>query len=136
MANLTVGADGNTFIYAENRHDIAALTAASAGLTKKVKTAEDDTYTYSTVTEPDGDYQYRLRYMTILGTQAKDIIFFDSLENYVIVDENNDTSDWHGLLKSINLSHVIAMGCQPVVYLSSVANLDVSTSTDLEDSSV
>ncbi len=133
MANLTAENDGNRFVYDEEYYDILAITAATAGLTKKVKAEEEDQFTYDSITHPDGNYQYRLRYMNSASSQTKNLVFYDSLENYSI---DEDTSDWHGILQSVDVSHPATMGASPVIYLSDVADLDLVNNHDLSDSDV
>ena len=87
--------------------------------------------------------------MNTIRTKAKDLIFYDSLENYKINGETVDgdplgdeyTSDWHGTLTGIDVSQMVAMGAKPVIYLSRIANLvflnnDVGDLPDLTDTSV
>ena len=133
MANLTAEDDGNRFIYADENFDIVAITSATAGLTKKVKADGEEQYSYSSITTPNGNYQYRLRYQNSTSSQTKNMIFFDSLENY---DLEGDVSDWHGTLESIDLSQARALGIEPAVYISTVENLNLDEHHDLTDSEI
>ena len=149
MTGLDADCTTRIFIYTGERCDIAALTAATAGLTKHIKEAKDALYTTKTETTPNGEYSYRLRYMNTIRTKAKDLIFYDSLENYKINGETVDgdplseeyTSDWHGTLTGVDVSQMVATGAKPVIYLSRTANLvflnnDVGDLPDLSDTSV
>lgn len=134
MTNLTAEDDGNKFIYAESYYDIYAITAATSGLTKKVKTIDSERFVYDAKTRPDEDYQYRLRYMALTDTKVKNIVLFDSLENYVTPD--TDSSDWRGTLQSIDVSQPTDMRAAPVIYLSSVPNLNIDENHDLSNETI
>lgn len=134
MSNL--GNNGNSapkFIYSEAEHDIVALTSAVSGLTKKVKDENDISYTYDTFTKNNGSYSYRLRYQNTFNNTAKNLIFFDSLENY-IVDSNE--SDWRGSIESFDVSQLKSMGIEPVIYVSTIPYFDLeqySVLTNFDD---
>ena len=122
------------FIYAEEIYDVNNLTAATSGLTKKVKAEKDKKYSYETMTNIGKEYSYELRMANSGSSKAKDIIFYDSLENYVT--EDGKQSDWHGTLNSIGLKQLEARGIKPVVYISTVENLSIDEHRDLTDSSI
>ena len=115
------------FIYAENTYDISAITTAAAGLTKRVRGVEDTKWAYEAWTTIGGDYQYRLRFMNTYTSIAKDLIFYDSIENYTAEDV---VSDWHGILQSIDLSQLEEKGVAPVVYISEIEGLDLEGETN------
>lgn len=126
------------FIYAEDNYDISALTAASSGLTKKVKTENEDQYSYSTETQINGNYSYRIRFQNSFGSLAKDMILFDSLENYdpdTMLTEGKQ-SEWHGTLTGVDVNQLKEMGIAPVVYVSKTAALDIEAHHDLTDASI
>ena len=127
MANLDPATDANKFIYAQARHEINALMAGSLGLYKQVRAAQDTAYSYSTKTYSDSDYSYRIRFATDEVTVAKDLILFDSLENYTVAAGANAgaTSDWHGTLTGFDLSVPEKLGIRPVVYYSTAKNLSI-----------
>ena len=122
------------FIYAEEVYDVNNLTAATSGLTKKVKAEKDKKYSYETMTNIGKEYSYELRMANSGSSKAKDIIFYDSLENYVT--EDGKQSDWHGTLNSIGLKQLEARGIKPVAYISTVENLSIDEHRDLTDSSI
>ena len=140
------------FIYDEATHDIVAITAASSGLNKRVKSAEDSGWEYDTTVHPDETYTYRLRYANTFLTAAKDLILYDSLENYYKTDgAEKGKSAWYGTLKHIDTtqmeqvkSYDMAGGAEktatlkPVVYVSTVSDLDldVATNKNLTNTSV
>ena len=134
MSGLDQNSTGNKFLYSEDSHWINALTAAISGLDKKVMTAEDSGWSYETFTEPEGEYQYRWRFANNFTSDSKNMIFFDSLENYVV--KSGEKSDWHGTLQRIDTSQLESKGINPVVYISEVENLNLDQYHDLTDKTI
>lgn len=122
------------FIYAEEIYDINNITAATSGLTKKVKAEKDKRYFYETTTNMNRPYSYEIRMANSGSTKSKNIVLFDSLENYVT--DNGSSSDWHGTLNSIDVSQLKSRGVDPVVYISKIENLSIDDHHDLSDTSV
>ena len=122
------------FIYAEEVYDINNLTAATSGLIKKVKAEKDKQYSYETSTNINRPYSYEIRMANSGSTKSKNIVLFDSLENYVT--DNGSSSDWHGTLNSIDVSQLKSKGVDPVVYISKIENLSIDDHHDLSDASV
>lgn len=125
MSSLDDDASNDTgevkkFIYSGTDFDISAITAASSGLTKKVKSESDTKYTYDTTTTINGAYSYEIRYQNAFTTDAKNLIFFDSLENYYKTGTQEaidvGKSDWKGTLQSIEVNQLTEAGAAPVVY--------------------
>ena len=129
--NITGNA--SRYIFAEENFDVTTLTSASSGLKKKVKEDEDSDWSYSSSTKINSSYAYRLRYQNSNDSEAKDMIFFDSLENY---KAENSASDWHGTLQSIDTSQLEAKGIAPVIYISTIENLNIEENHNLSDPSV
>ena len=126
------------YIFGEDTVDLLTLTAASSGLKKKVKDEREAEYTYTSETTLDGSYSYQLRYQSSNGSSSKDMIFFDSLENY---DQSTMTnagteSQWHGTLTGVGTKQLEEKGISPVVYISTVPNLDIDAHHDLTDKTV
>ena len=134
MSSLDQNSTGNKFLYSEDSHWINALTAAISGLDKKVMTAEDSGWSYETFTKPEGEYQYRWRFANNFTSDSTNMIFFDSLENYVV--KSGEKSDWHGTLQRIDTSQLESKGIAPVVYVSEVENLDLEQHHDLTDKTI
>ena len=122
------------FIYAEEVYDINSLTAATSGLVKKVKAEKDKQYSYETSTNINRPYSYEIRMANSGSTKSKNIVLFDSLENYVT--DNGSSSDWHGTLNSIDVNQLKSKGVDPVVYISKIENLSIDDHHDLSDTSV
>ena len=126
------------YIFGEDTVDLLTLTAASSGLKKKVKDEREAEYTYTSETTLGGSYSYQLRYQSSNGSSSKDMIFFDSLENY---DQSTMTnagteSQWHGILTGVGTKQLEEKGISPVVYISTVSNLDIDAHHDLTDKDV
>lgn len=120
--------DNNTFLYAEREYDITAIVAAATGLTKKVKDVSDNDFSYDTFTTPNGDYIYRLRYATTSSSRAKNMVFFDTLENYVTPDAyGTEKSEWRGKLSGVDITQLKQMGIDAKVYLNRTENLDLES---------
>lgn len=133
LSNLDSECQTARFVYTEQPHDITAITSAIAGLCKQVRCGSPQ-YSYEDVTSAGQIYSYRLRYETSDDSSADHMIFFDSLENYVT--EDHKTSAWHGTLQSVDVSQLIAKGIEPVIYISTAADLDIASHHDLSDSSI
>ena len=126
------------YIFGEDTVDLLTLTAASSGLKKKVKDEREAEYTYTSETTLGGSYSYQLRYQSSNGSSSKDMVFFDSLENY---DKSTMTnagteSQWHGTLTGVGTKQLEEKGISPVVYISTVPNLDIDAHHDLTDKAV
>ncbi|MGI6117212.1 MAG: BspA family leucine-rich repeat surface protein [Bilifractor sp.] len=139
MSKLTPSTDDDDvsttkkFIYAEESYDISALTSASAGLAKKVRADRDTKYETSTMTTVNGDYSYQLRYQNSTSSKVRDMILYDSLENYDLTgtsaSEAVGESGWRGTLKSIDVNQLVSMGADPVVYISTKDRLSLQTTS-------
>ena len=137
MTGLDSKCTTNRFIYDEEPHNIDTLTAAVSGLKKQIKDEHDSSYSYETYTTPKGNYSYKIRFANTMTDKAKNMIFFDSLENYTnTVSSGKIQSDWHGVLKRFDTSQLKQMGIKPVVYVSSVENLSIDENHDLTDTKV
>ena len=133
MMGLDPKCTANRFLYDEEPHDIDTITNAVSGLKKQVKDSHDASYSYETYTTTNGSYSYKIRFANTMTDKAKNLIFFDSLENYNL---NGKHSDWHGILKRFDVSQLKQMGIDPVIYVSKTANLSVDDHHDLTDASV
>lgn len=124
------------FLYAEARYSINILMAAATGLKKQVKNATENTYTYETTVHLNEGYSYQVRLANDATTKCKDIVFFDSLENfYQKKSETTPTipSDWKGALTGVNINNLVFKGISPVVYLSKLDCVNIQNHHDLEE---
>ena len=91
-----------------------------------------------------GVYQYRLRMQPADRTTSKDMILYDSLENFYAggIDPEtgkypNDQIDynaprWQGTLERVDISQIEMMGGAPVLYYSTVENLQLADESNPE----
>ena len=128
------GSDKPKFVYVKQDFDILAITAGSAGLSKKVLGDSSSNYSASGQTHTGGEYSYKIRYQNTFTTKASNLVFYDSLENYTTPE--GKTSDWHGTLTGVGVNQMIEKGVSPAVYISTVDNLDLNAHHDLSDTSV
>lgn len=133
MTDLDEDSDAKKFLYDQEPFEIDTLTSAIAGLKKQVKDTRDQQYSYDTTTSRNGSYAYQLRFENTYTTKSKQLIFFDSLENY---SGDGKKSDWHGTLKSIDLSLLREKGVAPTVYYSTKENLNLDTHHDLNNTDI
>ena len=126
--------DKPKFVYVKQNFDILAITAGSAGLSKKVLGDSSSNYSASGQTHTGGEYSYKIRYQNTFTTKASDLVFYDSLENYTTPE--GKTSDWHGTLTGVGVNQMAEKGVSPAVYISTVENLDLNAHHDLSDTSV
>lgn len=125
------------YIFAENRFNATILTSVSSGLSGKVKEERDNEYSQSSATKISGNYSYSIRYQGTVGTHNKNTVLFDSLENYTgNKAEGAMSSDWRGILQSIDTKQIEEAGIKPVVYISTIPNLNIDENNDVQDSSV
>lgn len=128
--------DAKRFIYSEANDEVSAITAAQSGLQKQVISGNDSDWSYDTTVVTDSIYRYRLRFANTYVTKAKNIVLFDSLENYQ--PDANTKGSWHGTLQSVDTSQLTAAGAAPVVYLSAMEDMSLDSNagnTDLTDTS-
>ena len=138
MKNLDPESTGDRFIYIEHDCQLRFLVASFTGLYKKVKNPDDVVYSDETTTRQNRLYSYKLRYSTTAISRAKNMIFFDSLENYSFTDPDTKefhSPQWHGTISSVDLSQARdEMGIAPVVYYYvGDSSLNLEAHHDLEE---
>ncbi len=124
MKNLDPDTDNKKFLYTEATHTMNPVIYTSTGLDKKVKAEDDNAYSYSTTTYQDSIYSYNYRVATDEVTTLKDLIFFDSLENYKTPD--GKISDLRGTFVDVDLNQAKKKGVAPVVYYSENSDMDLN----------
>lgn len=138
ISDLTDDTDKKLFYSASNTATVDIGAAADLSLTKAVKTKSGSSYQSGTTSEvvvKDGEaYSYRLRFGSESDTTTSGIILFDSIENYI--PEDGAKSKWRGTLESIDLSQPKAKGIAPVVYYSTIENLNIEDHHDVSDNTV
>ena len=136
MTDLDEATDANKFKYAEARYNINILFAASTGLKKQIKNSTSTQYSYDTTVHLNEDYSYQVRLVNDASTKSKDVIFFDSLENfYQKAEETSPTkaSDWKGTLTGINVNNLLFKNISPAVYLSKIDSMNIQNHHDLSE---
>ena len=129
LYNLDGLNDAKNFIYAETGYDLSVVTSASLGLTKAVKSSTETQYTKQSIVKQGQTYSYKLRIANDSQTMSKDLVFYDSLENFV---HENNTSDWHGTLNNIDISGLVSKDIDVKIYYSTVENLNIEGNTSLD----
>lgn len=128
MTNLDPETNDKRFIYSQATHSINALIPISSGISKKVASSNDALFVDKTVVNQDSTYVYKIRMENSSHSTSRNIIIFDSLENFC-GDQNGSANgrkcDWHGTLESFGLNHLKELGIDPKVYLSNVPNLNL-----------
>ena len=130
LADLDPDSDATRFIYSQDWRDVDIVTSTSSALNKKVREERDKAYSYKTFTRTNGTYFYRLRMQNDGGTKSRDIILFDSLENYA---NQEVSSDFHGTLRDVDVSSIRKMDVDAKVYYSTMANMNIYDHNDLNE---
>lgn len=110
MSGLDADESGNTrvkenrFIYKGRDYDIAAITAAATGLTERIRSERSSHYDTTAVVDNNTAYSYRLRFQNSNASTAEHIRLYDILEDSQNADKR--TSDWQGVLQSVDLSEL------------------------------
>lgn len=138
LKDLDPDTDAAKFLYAEARYSINIPVAAGTGLKKQIKNSASKQYTYETTVHLNEPYSYQVRLTNDSFTQSKDIIFFDSLENFYQKEEETSPtipSDWKGTLTGISTDNLVFKGVDPVVYLSKIDSMNIQNHHDLTEQS-
>ena len=160
LTDLNPDRDTPSFVYAGTVTHIDIISAGRVSLAKDVQVNNDGQWSsgvyggdYATaeeaLAEPElqdggnkrtvyegGAYAYRLRMISATDTVSKNLVIYDSLENFYagrddsseVVDDPYDVIDmdaphWHGKFRGVDVSQMRERGCAPVVYYSTVENL-------------
>lgn len=149
-------ATDNRFLYAKADVNLNVNTSAVSGIAKTVK---DDLSTSGWTQGLDGqeqvvvyeghNYSYRLRVSSSENTTTKDMIIYDTIENYHVANDGTKDGDyahtqdrlrwqgdwqnkgqWRGTLLSVDLADFINADAAPVLYYSTVEDLTFADSTE------
>ena len=134
LKDIDPDTDAEKFVYSEARYEVNFPVAAVTGLKKQVKNSTSKSYSYNEVVHKNEWYSYKVRMTNDSSTKAKNIVFFDSLENfYQNEGQGKPTlkSDWYGALKSVDVSQIEQKGAAPVVYLSKLESMNPNEHNDL-----
>ncbi|MDD6711888.1 MAG: BspA family leucine-rich repeat surface protein [Sharpea porci] len=133
LSNLDNGIAASRFLYDESGVSVEFITSAVTGLKKQVKSVKDTDYSYKTYVSSNQGYSYQLRLANTYLNKRKQLVLFDSLENYVDGDKK---SSWHGALQSVDLSQLKSKDIQPILYMSKQDKLSIEEHHDLTDSTI
>lgn len=134
LKDIDPDTDAEKFVYSEARYEVNFPVAAVTGLKKQVKNSTSKSYSYNEVVHKNEWYSYKVRMTNDSSTKAKNIVFFDSLENfYQNEGQGKPTlkSNWYGALKSVDVSQIEQKGAAPVVYLSKLESMNPNEHNDL-----
>ncbi|MBP3656202.1 MAG: Cna B-type domain-containing protein [Clostridia bacterium] len=165
LTDLDPATDENRFVYAKTEHEVSMLAYAVSALKKMVRNDLVGVWTQGLdgqeqVTVFEGHpYTYNLTVSTAASSVAKDIVLYDTIENYIIPDPNQeDDTDatkaadfghvqerkdwqgdwlnegqWRGTLERVELGEFVAAGIRPVLLYSTIDHLqfaDTKSGTD------
>jgi len=163
ITNLDPATDENRFVYATTNHIVSALDYALSDLKKQVKNDLGGNWTQGLaeqeqVTVFEGHpYTYSLTVSSGAKSVSKDIILYDTIENYRIpsadssdgtkkedhqhVQDRKDWSgtwngigQWRGTLERVELGQLIDAGVAPVLYYSTIPDLQFAeTKSEVTD---
>lgn len=136
LKDIDPDTDAEKFVYSEARYEVNFPVAAVTGLKKQVKNSTSKSYSYNEVVHKNEWYSYKVRMTNDSSTKAKDIVFFDSLENfYQKAEETSPTkaSDWKGTLTGINVNNLLFKNISPAVYLSKIDSMNIQNHHDLSE---
>lgn len=134
LKDIDPDTDAEKFAYAEARYEVNFPVAAVTGLKKQIKNSTEKQYSYNTTVHLNEDYSYQVRLANDAMTSSKDIIFFDSLENFFQkLDETTPTkvSDWKGTMTGVDVNNLIFKGISPDIYLSNMDTMNIHHHHDL-----
>ncbi|MBR3227555.1 MAG: Cna B-type domain-containing protein, partial [Erysipelotrichaceae bacterium] len=143
MKDLDRNHDKPVFVYAGVNTTLDKVNAGRSSLQKEVDVNNEKNYTSGVYygnkenardVSIGGTYTYRLRMSSDDETTTKNIIIYDALETFKPT-EKNDVVDagaptWQGHFRSVDVSQLVDLGCDPVVYFSIINDLQLSVETD------
>ena len=146
LKDLDPDTDENRFVYAKADLNVDINTAAVSGISKMVMNALEGVYSQGLkdqhqVSVFEGQrYVYRLRVVSSQNTVTKDIVIYDTVENYQLPDPSVDATkageyadqqskinwqgdwqgkgQWRGTLDKVDLGEFVRDGAAPVLYYS------------------
>lgn len=139
LTGLDSSRGGERFVYAGVSGTVTVPGAARTSLAKDIQVNNDGRWSYGTYEDKrtvyeGGVYSYRLRMMSDRNTISRDLIMYDSLENFYAAD-GNDEADinaprWRGEFVAVDTLQLRLAGCAPVVYYSTVDELQLADESD------
>ena len=142
MTDLDPDTDEERFVYAKGGLDLRNIDVSDHVEFRKDARSDAEGYwgrgteNETQVTVPEGgEYTYRLTVSSRHNSRTAGIFLYDAIEEYVPDDETglaakknwsgewNNKGQWQGKLTSVDLSELIAKGCAPKLYYSTVKGL-------------
>lgn len=126
FTDLDSTTDAKRFIYDEESTSMSVVTAALAGLDKKVMSSDDEQWMRNTIVSPSSDYAYRLRYSNVKEEGMKHIVLYDRLEQYD--KSSTEKSSWRGILTQVDVSQITNTysTAKPTIYVSIKKGIDLN----------
>ena len=140
LTNLDKERDDPSFVYSNTTFrttetDMSALTS----ITKFVQVVGGQSWKTgfdNDVNAEEGQkYVYKIQVTSATDTTSYDLIILDSLENYQLKQDDEDYVEgedvwrWKGKFSSIDISGIEEAGVAPVIYYSTVDNLNIDVET-------
>ncbi|MBR6524979.1 MAG: BspA family leucine-rich repeat surface protein, partial [Clostridia bacterium] len=166
LKDLDTNTDEERFLYAKTSTGVTALFYTVSGLEKSVKSDMAGVWSQGLeeqeqVTVYEGQsYTYRLRVSSAVNTSTKDIVIFDSIENYRLPDPGagsdatkasdyehaqermewtgdwENKGQWRGRLEQVDLSNFAQAGARPVLLYSTIENLQFAETESENDTGI
>ncbi|MDL2300395.1 leucine-rich repeat protein, partial [Clostridiaceae bacterium OttesenSCG-928-D20] len=98
--------ENNNTVYAESKGNIQLTLATHTGNYKLVKGQDDPFYAENTVVPVGGSYTYSLNLSApAMKDVMWDVVIYDILEKDITKHQNDQKSEWYGVIESIDLSY-------------------------------
>lgn len=129
LSNVDGISDKKNKLFVTNSLEIAPVTVVVGNAYATVKGPSDKDYGSETKVYEAGKYRYKLQYVySDVLTNINHLVLFDALDSHSV----NQTS-WSGELLGVDTSYLEqTLGIKPVVYYSTVENLDYSESKNVD----
>ena len=144
MTDLDPNTDEERFVYARSGLDLRNIDVSDHVEFRKDARSDAEgfwgrgTENETQVTVPEGgEYTYRLTVSSRHNSRTAGIFLYDAIEEHVPDDETglaakknwsgvwSEKGQWKGKLTSVDLSELIARGCAPKLYYSTVTGLSL-----------
>ncbi|MDQ0360998.1 isopeptide-forming domain-containing fimbrial protein [Breznakia pachnodae] len=122
--------DSKNVSYGQRVSTVKGTTSSEVGFQKKAKNRQDSIYSLTGATANAMDsYSYELRLTNSDAVSAKNLIFYDRLENAV----PNGEEYWQGTFTGISTATASLQGADPVVYYSLNPDAPYDLDNNLDD---
>lgn len=135
LTNIDEDRDDPVFLYASSKMVFTELDSfADTFIDKRVRTTGELQWSYGydndVVVEEGKSYTYMLKVTSGSDTTSSDIIMLDKIESYQLKKTDDDYNasgqwSWKGKLESVDVSEIISLGIEPIIYYSTNENIDL-----------